>query len=357
MPLIDTDVHESYAGVKDLVPYLPEPYRSWIAQGAWRGFSQPFAYTSPGNGNRADVQNDDGSPSVSDPRMIQEQVLDLYNVDYAVLTGYFYPTGLKMQFGLGSAMAAAYNDLVAERWLAFDKRFVGSIQVNARDPQAAAREIDRMAAHPQMVQVMLPIVDDIAYGHPYYRPIFQAADRNDLVVAFHHTVFAQGPYGMGLSYIERHSLIPLAIMGQLISVILNGVFDEFPKLRFIMLEGGFSWLPHVLWRMDREYRQGRVEVPWIKKLPSQHARERLRLATQPSEDISTDQFLKIVDLIGTEDVLVFATDYPHFDFDDPDAAVPKALPDGLRQKILWKNAAELYGFDIPGAAAHSVAAE
>ncbi len=357
MPLIDTDVHESYAGVKDLVPYLPAPYKDWIAQGAWRGFSQPFAYTSPGNGNRADVKNADGSASVSEPMSIKNDLLDPYDVTKAVLTGYFYPTCMKMQYGLASAMAAAYNDMVAEKWLAFDERFVGSIQVNARDPETAAREIDRMAAHPQMVQVMLPIVDDIAYGHPYYRPIFAAAERNDLVVAFHHTVFAQGPYGMGLHYIERHTLIPLAIQGQVISLILNGVFDEFEKLRFIILEGGFTWLPHTLWRMDREYRQGRVEVPWIKKLPSQHAREKLRLATQPTEDITTDQLLKVVDLIGTEDLLVFATDYPHFDFDDPNAAVPRSLPDGMREKILWKNAAELYGFNIPGEGATHVAAE
>ncbi|WP_026379226.1 amidohydrolase family protein [Afifella pfennigii] len=357
MPLIDTDVHESFAGVKDLVPYLKPPYKDWIAAGAWRGFSQPFAYTSPGNGNRADVTNPDGSASVSDPALIKRDVLDAYDVTYALLTGYFYPTGLKMQYGLASAMAAAYNDMVAEKWLSFDDRLRGSIQVNARDPEAAAREIDRMATHPAMVQVMLPVVDDIAYGHPYYRPIFAAADRNDLVVAFHHTVFAEGPYGMGLSYMERHSLIPLAIMGQVISIILNGVFDAFPKLRFIMLEGGFSWLPHVMWRMDREYRQGRVEVPWIKKLPSQHARERLRLATQPSEDISNEAFLKVVDLIGTDELLVFATDYPHFDFDDPDAAVPKGLPEELRQKILWKNAASLYGFDVPGAGAVAEAAE
>ena len=357
MPLIDTDVHESYSGVQDLVPYLSAPYKDWIAQGAWRGFSQPFAYTSPGNGNRADVKNVDGSASVSDPAMIKRDLLDEYDVTKAVLTGYFYPTGLKMQYALASAMAAAYNDMVAEKWLSFDDRLVGSIQVNARDPEAAAREIDRMAAHPQMVQVMLPIVDDIAYGHPYYRPIFAAADRNDLVVAFHHTVFAQGPYGMGQHYIERHTLIPLAIQGQVISLILNGVFDEFERLKFIILEGGFSWLPHTLWRMDREYRQGRVEVPWIKKLPSQHARERLKLATQPTEDITTDQFLKIIDLIGTEDLLVFATDYPHFDFDDPDAAIPRALPEGLRQKILWKNAADLYGFDIPDQAARVAAAE
>jgi len=357
MPLIDTDVHEGFAGIKDLVPYIEAPYKDWLAQGAWRGFSQPFAYTSPGNGNRADVQNEDGSASVSNPAMLKRDLLDEYDVTKAVLTGYFYPTGLKMQYDFASAMASAYNDMVAEKWLSFDPRFAGSIQVNARAPDAAAREIDRMAAHPQMIQVMLPIVDDIAYGHPYYRPIFAAAERNDLVVAFHHTVFAQGPYGMGLHYIERHSLIPLAIQGQVISLILNGVFDEFEKLRFIILEGGFSWLPHTLWRMDREYRQGRVEVPWIKKLPSHHAHERLKLATQPSEDMTTDQLLKVIDLIGTEDLLVFATDYPHFDFDDPDAAIPRSLPDGLRQKILWKNAADLYGFDIPDQHNRATAAE
>ncbi len=106
MRIIDTDVHESFSSIKDLVPYLPEPYKGWIAQGAWRGFSQPFAYTSPGNGNRADVKNADGSPSASDYGLMREQILDRYDLSYAVLTGYFYPTGLKLQYGLGTALAA-----------------------------------------------------------------------------------------------------------------------------------------------------------------------------------------------------------------------------------------------------------
>jgi len=349
MRIIDTDVHESFSSIKDLVPYLPSPYKEMIAQGAWRGFSQPFAYTSPGNGNRADVKSKDGSASVSDYNLMREQILDAYDLTYAVLTGYFYPTGLKMQFGLANALASAYNDYVVENWLAKDERFIGSVQVFARDPQAAAREIDRMAAHPQMKQVLLPVVDDIAYGHPMYRPIFEAAERNDLMVAFHHTTFAQGPYGMGLHYMERHTLIPIALMPQVISLVVNGLFDAFPKLRFMILEGGFSWLPHVMWRLDREYRQGRVEVPWIKKLPSEHIRERLRLSTQPTEDITTDQWLKVIDLMGTDEILVFSTDYPHFDFDDPNAAIPRALPADLREKILWKNAAQFYGLDGPPA--------
>jgi len=342
MRIIDTDVHESFSSIKDLVPYLPEPYKSWIANGAWRGFSQPFAYTSPGLGNRADVRSADGSASVSDYSLMRRQLLDEYDLSHAVLTGYFYPTGLKLQYGLATALAAAYNDYVVEHWLSKDERFLGSIQINARDPEAAAREIDRMAAHPKMRQVMLPVVDDIAYGHPMYRPIFEAAERNRLMVAFHHTTFAQGPYGMGLHYMERHCLIPISLMPQVISLVCNGVFDAYPNLRFIILEGGFSWLPHVMWRMDREYRQGRVEVPWLKKLPSQHCRERLRLSTQPTEDISSEDWMKLIDLMGTDDILVFSTDYPHFDFDDPNAAIPKSLPPTTREKILWRNAAEFY---------------
>lgn len=354
MALIDTDIHESFSGLKDLVPYLPQPYADWIAQGAWRGFSQPFCYTSPGNGNRADVASADGSPSVSDYNLMRRQVLDAYDTTYGVLTGYFYPTMLKMQYGLANALAAAYNDYLVEHWLVKDARFIGSIQIFARDPEAAAREIDRMAAHPQMRQVKLPIVSDIAYGEPQYRPIFAAAARNDLRVAFHHTTHVEGPFGMGMTYMERHALIPTAVMAELISVVCNGVFDEFPELRFIMLEGGFSWLPHVMWRLDREYRQGRIEVPWIRKLPSEHIRERLCLSTQPTEDMSPEQWVKMVDLMGTDEILVFSTDYPHFDFDDPDQAIPKALPDDLREKILWKNAARFYDLDMPPAA---VAAE
>lgn len=357
MLLIDADVHESIATVKDLVPYLKPPYRDWIANGAWRGFSQPFAYTSPGVGNRADACNADGSASVSDYGLMKRQLLDAYDQTYAVLTGYFYPTMLKLQYAFASAMAAAYNDHVCEHWLAKDSRFLGSIQINTRDIEGAVREIDRMAAHPQMRQVMLPVVDDIAYGHPQYRPIFAAAARHGLVCAFHHTIAATGPYGMGLHYIERHTLLPTSMMAQTISIILNGVFDEFPELKFVILEGGFSWVPSLMWRMDREYRQGRVEVPWVKKLPSQHIRERLRFSTQPTEDLTTDEWLKLIDFMGSDELLVFSTDYPHFDFDDPNAAIPRSLPAGLREKIFWGNAAGLYGLSAPAPAQKLVPAE
>jgi len=91
MPLIDTDINEGFSGLTDLVPYLPAPDDGWIAQGAWRGISQPFCYTSPGNGNRADVVTPDGSPAASDIDLTRRHVLDAHDVTYGVLTGVFLP--------------------------------------------------------------------------------------------------------------------------------------------------------------------------------------------------------------------------------------------------------------------------
>ncbi len=147
MRIIDADVHESFASVKDLVGYLGEPWKDIVARGGWRGFTQPFAYTTPGAGNRADVKTADDTPSVADYDQMRRQLLDLYPISHAVLTGYFYPAMMKMQFEFASALAAAYNDYVVDHWLAKDDRFLGSVHVAPQSPEAAAREIDRIGAH------------------------------------------------------------------------------------------------------------------------------------------------------------------------------------------------------------------
>ncbi len=347
-PVIDVDVHEAFTSLKDLVPYLEEPWKSLIARGHWNGFATPFISWGAGGGARLDAKPPSGAPSGSDYGLMREQLLDAYDIRGAILTGAFYPAMLgDMQVEAAAAMAAAYNDYQIEEWLSKDDCFYGSIHVAPQNPQAAACEIDRLGSHPQMVQVMLPIGGATrAYGDPFYFPIFEAAQRNGLAIATHHTVYAEGVYGMGRYYIERHTLIPQGTMAQIISLMFNGVFDRFPDLRFACLEGGFTWLLHLLWRMDREYKSVRQEVPWVKKLPSHHIIRdgRLKLATQPMEDLTAEELTKVIDLIGSEDVLVFSTDYPHFDFDSPVRALPAKLSKGLKRKILYENARALYDF-------------
>jgi uncharacterized protein len=106
-------------------------------------------------------------------------------------------------------------------------------------------------------------------------------------------------------------------MAHLISMIVNGVFDRFPRLKFALIEGGWSWLPHVVWRLLHEYKSLRQEIPWVKRLPSEHIVKsgRVVLSTQPAEDLSADQWLKLIDLMGSDELLVFSSDYPHWDFE------------------------------------------
>ena len=81
---------------------------------------------------------------------------------------------------------SAYNDWQIANWVERDDRLYGSIHVNPWDPDGAVREIERLAEHPRIVQVMLYIGDQ-AYGHPRYHPIFAAAARHGLVVGIHHS--------------------------------------------------------------------------------------------------------------------------------------------------------------------------
>lgn len=344
-PVIDCDIHEAFVSVRDLVPYLPEPWKTLIQNKAWNGFTQPFVYWGTGGGNRADSYPADGRPAGSDYELMRRQLLEEYNIYKAVLTGYFYPVMMgKMQVEFAAAAAAAYNDYEVEHWLQKDPRFIGSIHIAPQNPKAAAREIDRMAEHPQMRQVMLPIAD-VAYGEEYFQPIFEAANRHGLRIALHHTVYTKGALGMGQYYIERHMLLPQGMMAELYSMICAGIFARFPDLRIVCLEGGFTWVPHLLWRADREYKSLRQEVPWLFQTPSRYVLDQVRFSTQPTEDLTTDQWVKVIDLMGSDRLLMFSSDYPHFDFDNPYRAFPADLPTSFRQKILFENAAEFYGLD------------
>ena len=52
---------------------------------------------------------------------------------------------------------------------------------------------------------------------------------------------------------------------QLTSLIAEGAFERFPELRVVLLESGFGWLPPLLWRLDKEWKGLRREIPWVKQ--------------------------------------------------------------------------------------------
>ena len=111
----------------------------------------------------------------------------------------------------------------------------------------------------------------------------------------------------------------------------------------VLLEGGFAWLPGLMWRLNKNWKGLRREVPWVRRLPSEIIREHFRLSTQPMEEPEDPkQFLPLLEMLGSDDLLLFATDYPHWDFDAPDQAFPVRLPAALERKIMSENARAVY---------------
>ena len=107
-----------------------------------------------------------------------------------------------------------------------------------------------------------------------------------------------------------------------------------------MCEAGVTWIHWLMWRLDQQYRELRANVPWVKRLPSEHIRDNVRVATQPITEVTPGELVRLVEMTDTEGLYVFATDYPHFDADSAD--VLAGLPESLRNRIRYQNALDTY---------------
>ena len=140
--------------------------------------------------------------------------------------------------------------------------------------------------------------------------------------------------------------MPQAFHTQVIGYVCEGVFDRFPTLKVVLVEGGFAWLPPLIWRLDATWEKLRSEIPDLKRRPSEYIRDHFWLSTQPMEEPpKREYFEQMLEQMDMNDKLMFATDYPHWDFDAPNRALPSFLKPELRQKILSENAQNLYAFD------------
>jgi predicted TIM-barrel fold metal-dependent hydrolase len=314
----------------------------------YRGGGRAF-FDNPVHGSRLDSRPPSSAPPGSDPDFLRRQLIDEYGVAYAVLLPRAF-CNLHPDPDFGTAIAAAYNEWLAATWLSkynLDGVFKGSITVAHQDPPAAVREIERWAGHPHFVQVMTDSGARAPFGQRQYYPIYAACEKYGLPLAIH-----PGTDGMGINiqpspgypthYIEWHTCLSLGFQAHLVSLLTEGVFERFPGFRVVLTEGGVAWLPALMWRLDAEWKALRSEVPWVKKRPSDYLRDHVRLSSQPLERPEDDTHLwAMFEMMDAEHLLMFASDYPHWDFDSPTHAFP-TLPQAWKDRIFSENARALY---------------
>jgi predicted TIM-barrel fold metal-dependent hydrolase len=109
-----------------------------------------------------------------------------------------------------------------------------------------------------------------------------------------------------------------------------------------MIESGFSWAPSLGWRMDKQWQRSRKETPHLKRPPSEYLRQHFWFCTQPMEEPEDPAHLHdIIGWIGW-DRMMFSSDYPHWDYDDPRVALNFKMTPAQRAGILRDNAQALY---------------
>ncbi len=355
--LIDCDVHPAPINTDEIRGYLKQPWRDRFGGGG-RGF-----FGNPVHGARLDSTPPRGGPAGSDPDFLRKQLIDEFGTAYAALMPRAF-CNVHPDPDFGSAIAAAYNDWLADTWLSkynHDGVFKGSITVNIHDPSAAAREIERWAGHPHFVQVMTDSGARAPLGQRQYHPIYEACQEHGFRFAVH-----PGTDGMGINlqpspgypthYIEWHTCLSLGFQAHLVSLLTEGVFERFPGFGVTFTEGGVSWLLALMWRLDAEWKALRSEVPWLTKAPSAYLRDHVRFSSQPIENPDNPRhLLQVMEMMDAEHLVMFASDYPHWDFDSPTHAFPK-LPPALHERIFSRNAREWLGLPLaPDAAAGDLA--
>jgi uncharacterized protein len=341
--LVDTDIHP-HAPATAIGPRLPERYRDrWDTFGS-RVPGPPEIYPRVSNaGFRLDSRPVGGFPG-SDLQMVRDQLLDEFGVDHGVLIplqGHGY--GVE-EPEYGAALCRALNDWLAEEWLAEEPRLRGSIAVTFEAPDLAAEEIRRRADDPRFVQVLISTGGELGFGRRRYWPIYEAAAEAGLPIGA-HTGGLEMHRGAGWPsfYLEEHVWNGNTMASLMMSMLTEGVFARYPELQVVCIEGGIAWAGPLMWALDEGWSQLRADVPHLRKPPSDYIREHFWFTTQPIEEPEDPAHLATaLEHIGMNERIMFASDYPHWDFDSPRLA-PRLFPAKLRKSIMGPNACRLYG--------------
>ncbi len=348
LTIADGDIHPAVRSDTELHPWLAQRWIDHLAtfDGPGRkGFQSGPSYPkSQPNASRRDAYPPEGGRQGSSLSFMQAQHLDPNNVELGILNPLGSGQGAQNQ-DLSNALCSAVNDWQLAKWTSQDRRLKASVVVNYEDGTAAAAEIRKRASERDFVQVLLLSRTAEPLGSRRYWPIYEAAAEAGLPIGVHAFGYGGNPItgsGWPSYYIEEMTAHAQTCQTVLTSFVVEGVFARFPTLKLVLIEAGFGWAPALAWRLDRAWRRLRAETPHLTRLPSEYIRDHVWWTTQPMEEPETRAHL--LDTIGWIgwDRLLFATDYPHWDFDDPATCLPLQITEAQRRQFFMENAQSLY---------------
>jgi predicted TIM-barrel fold metal-dependent hydrolase len=340
---VDCDLHPALPDLKTLLPYLND---YWQDQVTSRGMQDLISQSYPPNSPitaRPDWRPDSGKPGASLDDL-RAHALDRFGCRFGICNP-LYAVQLVFSEDMADAFCRALNDWLAKEWLDRDPRLRGSIVIPIQSIEKSVAEIERCAKDPRFVQVLMLVSGEHTLGKRLHWPIYEAAERHGLAIGIHAGSNYRNPptsVGWGSYHAEDYIAQAQSFQTQMTSLIVEGVFAKYPKLKMVMLESGFTWLPPYLWRLTKFWRGVRMETPWVDRAPLEIVRSNIRFSLQPIDAPPDPATLnRLFDHMQSDELILFSSDYPHWQFDG-DAVLPEGLSPDLVRKIMVDNPLATY---------------
>jgi predicted TIM-barrel fold metal-dependent hydrolase len=237
-------------------------------------------------------------------------------------------------------VANAYINYMLDNFLGKYPEMNTLIYVPTQSPDKAAELIDKVGSEKGVRGIMVTAASKVNAGSDSMDPIYEACTGKGLPVCVHGH---RNSAAADMKFLGEHALtFPMSLIRHLTSVILNGVSVRYPKLKFVFMEGGVTWIPWIRARLDDEYMKRRIEAPLLTKLPSEYMKE-FYYTSQPLEQSHMEVLPPIFEMMDFENHLLYASDYPHWDFDVPSVIYDLPfLSETAKKKILGENARQLF---------------
>lgn len=251
---------------------------------------------------------------------------------------------------LQAAMVRAYNRWGQEMRETSGGRVLTSGPVPLGDVKRAVEEIE-YAYHVLGIRAFWARPNYLNHrnlGDRYYDPVYELLQSLDCAFATHEFMGLTGETegsNRFRTFTEWHTTVhPHEAMNAMLSMIVHGVFERFPRLRCGYLEAGCGWVPSWLHRIDEQLEMaGAKEFPELTLSATEYFKRNCWTTTECEDPFVAD----VIRWLGDGHIL-FESDFPHPDSKYPEATkhflelMPDEIAVDSKRKILWDNALDFY---------------
>ena len=355
--IVDSDAHQlnEMTYFQDIAKYLDDEvlkYEVFHGEGGklmYPGFRGPQHQSIAGRLTR--YRNEDQEDLTADvPPEVEfsRREMNAIGIDYQVV----FPTallalGMHPDPNIETAMAWAYTRWLTEEILPHAPHVKTMVYLPMNQPDECLRFVEQFAEVPGVVGFMVTSARYKPVHANEYMRLYGALQERGLPLCFHAIYHQQERMFEGMNkFLSVHALgFIFYNLVHLTNIVINGIPERFPKLKFMWIEGGLAWVPFLMQRLDNEYMMRTSEAPLLKKLPSDYMRD-MYYTTQPMETHDLGALQTSMRMMNAETQLMFASDYPHWDFNLPSTIYDLPfLSDQARRQILGENARRVFNLD------------